>query len=68
MKTASWLQRRKRSQDASVPGTTIPIQIAPRIIFRLMYKKDEIGTLEFNNESWTFIYSDWFKNQSDIQP
>jgi hypothetical protein len=33
-----------------------------------MYKKDEIGTLEFSNKSWTFIYSDWFKNQSGIQP
>lgn len=68
MKTTSWLLRWTRSNNTSVPDTKIPIQEAPRIIFRLMYKKDEIGTLEFSNKSWTFIYSDWFKNQSGIQP
>jgi len=68
MKTASWLLHWTRSHNTSVPDTKIPIQEAPRIIFRPMYKKDEIGTLEFSNKSWTFIYSDWFKNQSGIQP
>ena len=60
----AWLQRWTRSYDASIPDNQKP----PRIVFRLTYKKDEIGSLEFSNDKWTFIYSDWFKNQSEIQP
>jgi len=68
MKAIAWLHRWKRSHDASVPDNEKPLQSAPRTIFRLTYKKDEIGTLEFSDSQWVFYYSDWFKNQDNIQP
>ncbi len=64
----AFLHTRKRSHDASAPDNEKPLQSAPRTIFRLNYKKDEIGTLEFSGGQWTFSYSDWFKDQSTIQP
>lgn len=64
----AFLRSRKRIHDANTPDNEKPLQSAPRTIFRLIYKKDEIGTLEFSDSQWTFSYSDWFKEQSNIQP
>ena len=35
--------------------------------FVLKYHKDDIGYLDYSNNVWSFYYSDWFKNQSDIK-
>ncbi|MCY4560744.1 MAG: hypothetical protein OXC03_00185 [Flavobacteriaceae bacterium] len=35
--------------------------------FVLKYHKDDIGYLDYSNSVWSFYYSDWFKNQSDIK-
>lgn len=68
MKAIAWLQRWKRSDDANAQDREKSPRPAPRLIFRLMYKKDLIGTLEFSGEKWVFAYSDWFKNQADMKP
>lgn len=68
MKALAWLHRWTRSENASTHDAEEPIQSAPRIVFRLMYKKDEIGTLEFSTDKWVFTYSDWFKSQTTIKP
>lgn len=64
----AWLHSWKHSDNASAPDAGQVLQTAPRIIFRLTYKNDEIGTLEFSERKWTFVYSDWFKGQSAIKP
>ncbi len=38
------------------------------IIFILKYKDLVIGELTLNKGIWTFVYSDAFKTQSDIEP
>lgn len=68
MKALAWLRRWTRSENASTHDAEKPMQSAPRIVFRLMYKKDEIGTLEFSTDKWVFAYSDWFKSQTEIKP
>lgn len=37
-------------------------------MFLLYYKNIVIGSLSISNDIWTFIYSDDFKNQSEISP
>lgn len=65
----AWLKNRwKRSEESSTQDAEKQMQSAPRIVFRLIYKNDEIGTLEFSGDKWVFAYSDWFKNQSVIEP
>ncbi|MBK8965552.1 MAG: HipA N-terminal domain-containing protein [Saprospiraceae bacterium] len=68
MKSLEWLSRHLRSDEASTQGTKKLTKSVSRIVFRLMYKNDEIGTLEFSSNKWVFAYSDWFKNQSNIKP
>jgi HipA N-terminal domain len=68
MKAMAWLHRWKRSYKSGAPDTEQPVQSAPRIVFRLMYEKDEIGTLEFSEDKWVFAYSNWFKDQTDLKP
>lgn len=65
MKVRAWLRRLTRSDKSS---TQDAVQSDPRIVFRLMYKHDEIGTLEFDGNKWIFAYSEWFKTQSAIKP
>jgi len=57
-----------RSDKTDTQGAEKLTQSFSQIVFRLMYKKNEIGTLTFDNNSWVFVYSDWFKNQSAIKP
>lgn len=65
----AWLKNRwKRSEESSTQDAEKQMQSAPRIVFRLIYKNDEIGTLEFSGDKWVFAYSAWFKNQSVIEP
>jgi hypothetical protein len=63
-----WLRRWLRSENASVQDAVMPMESAPRLVFRLIYENNEIGTLTFSDNQWRFIYSSWFKNQSKIQP
>jgi len=44
--------------------------IAPptQVIFLLLYKNHEIGTLEFSSDQWVYSYSEWFKSQKVIKP
>jgi HipA-like protein len=35
--------------------------------FLLKYQNDTIGHLSYDGEKWTFIYSDWFKNQKELE-
>lgn len=35
--------------------------------FSLKYQNDEIGFLSFDGKMWTFTYSDWFKNQKELE-
>ena len=37
-------------------------------LFSLKYQNNIIGNLKFENEKWLFEYSDWFKNQNELQP
>ena len=37
-------------------------------IFLLKYQNHAVGQLSFDDIKWTFEYSDWFKNQSELQP
>lgn len=62
------LRRLKRSDKASTQDAEKQMQSPTRIVFRLIYKNNEIGALEFSNDKWVFTYSDWFKNQSVIEP
>ena len=79
----AWLRRWLRSINASIDvlrqgllhsfignirDTETPVQATPQLVFRLNYKNDEIGTLEFSETKWRFTYSNWFKNQSVIKP
>lgn len=36
--------------------------------FVLLYSKNEIGYLSYQQGKWLFEYSDWFKNQNRISP
>jgi len=36
--------------------------------FLLKYQSDEVGQLCYNGVEWSFAYSDWFKNQTELQP
>lgn len=36
--------------------------------FSLKYQNTLIGNLLFENEEWLFEYSEWFKNQNELQP
>lgn len=36
--------------------------------FQLKYQDDIVGFLNFSDSVWSFDYSDWFKNQNDLQP
>ena len=62
------ISRWKRSDKTSTQDAEKQMQSLTRIVFRLIYKNDEIGTLEFSGDKWVFAYSDWFKNQSGIEP
>ncbi|MBN8680490.1 MAG: HipA N-terminal domain-containing protein [Chitinophagales bacterium] len=64
----TWLRRWQRSENVSVQDTEQQMKSAPRLVFRLVYENNLIGTLEFSESRWRFVYSDWFKNQSEIQP
>lgn len=37
-------------------------------LFALKYQNAEMGILKFMDNEWTFIYSEWFKNQDELQP
>lgn len=37
-------------------------------LFSLKYQNNVIGELKFENSKWLFEYSDWFKNQNELQP
>lgn len=63
-----WLRRWRRSENASLQDAEKPTKSAPQLVFRLIYENDEIGTLEFKDNQWRFVYSEWFKNQSEIKP
>lgn len=36
--------------------------------FQLKHQENTIGYLNYDGSIWTFDYSDWFKNQDDLQP
>lgn len=36
--------------------------------FQLKYHKHIVGYLNYDGIVWTYSYSDWFKNQNDLQP
>jgi len=36
--------------------------------FLLKYQNDEVGQLCYNDGEWTFVYSEWFKSQDELQP
>lgn len=36
--------------------------------FQLKYHHNIIGYLNFSDNVWSFIYTDWFKDQNDLQP
>lgn len=44
------------------------VDITQKRIFLLKYLNDDIGYLSFENNEWSFIYSDWFKNQNELKP
>lgn len=37
-------------------------------LFSLKYQNNVIGDLKYENSKWLFEYSDWFKNQNELQP
>lgn len=37
-------------------------------LFSLKYQNNVIGDLKFENSKWLFEYSEWFKNQNELQP
>lgn len=41
--------------------------VNPNNSFLLKYQNDTIGYLSFDGKLWTFIYSDWFKNQKELE-
>lgn len=36
--------------------------------FQLKYQEHIIGFLNYDSTNWTFIYSDWFKLQNELEP
>ncbi len=64
MKLPSWLHRWQRSENSSDRNGQQPKTLA----FTLIYGHNEIGVLELSKDQWHFIYSDWFKNQSEFEP
>lgn len=51
-------------------GSKAPSQIesTKSPLFILSFRDNPIGTLSFEEGYWSFKYSEWFKNQSDILP
>jgi HipA-like protein len=37
-------------------------------VFNLKYNNQKIGKLTFDNGTWYFEYSDWYKNQEEFRP
>jgi HipA N-terminal domain len=68
MKITTWILGLMRSDKASPIETAQSTTHDDPIVFLLMYKGNQIGTLKFTGDRWVFIYSDWFKIQSGIKP
>jgi|26BtaG_2_1085354.scaffolds.fasta_scaffold00010_100 hypothetical protein len=37
-------------------------------LFTLKYQNNIIGELKYENNNWLYQYSEWFKNQNELQP
>lgn len=35
--------------------------------FLLKYQNDDVGELSYDGKEWSFVYSDWFKNQDELK-
>lgn len=46
----------------------IPIVTSNEVVFGLFYENLLIGKLKLKDNKWQFVYSDDFKNQSEISP
>lgn len=68
MKIMAWFDGLVRSDNASPNKTEKSTTPSLPIVFLLMYKNDQIGTLNFTGGCWVFTYSDWFKGQSEVKP
>lgn len=44
------------------------VEFIPQNTFNLLYDKNTVGSLTYDNGTWFFNYSQWFKNQHTIKP
>lgn len=57
---------KSQSKVKDLPCTYEQVNHNPK--FQLKYLDDIVGYLNYCDSVWVFDYSDWFKNQNDLQP
>ena len=66
----SFKKLKKYSSNNNVSKSNIDIDFDTNLHykFKLLYQNKIIGILKYENNTWIFEYSEWFKNQSYLQP
>lgn len=57
---------KSQSKVNDLPCTYEQVNHNPK--FQLKYHEDIVGYLNYDGSVWTYNYSEWFKNQDDLQP
>ncbi|MEM0519043.1 HipA N-terminal domain-containing protein [Aequorivita flava] len=57
---------KSQSKAKDLPCTYEQINQNPK--FQLKYNENIIGYLDYDGTVWSFIYSTWFKDQSEFEP
>jgi HipA-like protein len=52
----------------NVNNISCNVELVPSYKFNLKYQDDIIGILGYDRGVWSFSYSEWFKNQNELQP
>lgn len=63
-KLKNYIKSHSKAKD--LPCTYEQINSNPK--FQLKYQDSIVGYLDFDGTHWAFFYSDWFKNQTELQP
>lgn len=58
-----YIKSQRKAKD--LPCTYEQVNHNPK--FKLKYQDDIIGYLNYDGSVWSFDYSEWFKNQDDLQ-
>lgn len=58
----------KSKINDNVNNISCNVELVPSYKFNLKYQDDIIGILGYDQGVWSFSYSEWFKNQNELQP